>query len=172
MLWKCFLGVILQVYSFKAYVIDRHTLVPDKFIKLSANLSRQSSEVTPALFEGDIALSTEDYEGLRLGLNFSKFADRKWPNMTIPYVISALYSSSDGASINKAIRTLNSLSCLKFKPYAGEKDLILIWPVKYPDGCYSFIGRMGGVQILSLKGTDTPEATCLHDEGNFCINLV
>lgn len=165
MFWKCFLGVVLQVFSLKAYVIDRHTLVPDKFVKFSANLSRQSSEVTAGLFEGDIAISNEDYEGLRLGVNFIKFPDRKWPNKIVPYVISSLYSSFDGASINKAIRTLNSLSCLKFKPYVGEKDHLLIWPVQYPEGCYSFIGRMGGVQILSLKGTDTSDSSCLHDEG-------
>lgn len=165
MFLRWFLGVVSQVLFIAAYVIDRHMLVPDKIVKLSVNVSRQSSEVTPGLFEGDIAISNEDYKELRLGVNFIKFPDRKWPNMTVPFVISALYSSPDSVSINNAIRTLNSLSCLKFKPYAGEKDHLLIWPVQYPTGCYSFIGRTGGVQILSLKGTDTSDSSCLHDEG-------
>lgn len=162
MFLKCFLGIVLQVFSLNAYVIDRNTLVPDNFVELTANLSLQSSEVSPGLFEGDIAISNEEYKDLRLGISS---VDKIWPNKTIPFIISALYSDDDGATINKAIRTLNSMSCLKFKPYSGENDLLLVWPVQNPEGCYSFVGRRGGAQILSLKGTDRPGSSCLHDEG-------
>lgn len=167
MFLKYFLCVLFSVSLLHAYVIDRHMLVPDNFIKLETTKLnfQQSLEVTAGLFEGDIAINNEDYRELRLGVNFAQFPNRKWPNFTVPFMISPLYSDDDIATINKAIITLNSLSCLKFKPYNNEEDAILIWPVENPQGCYSFIGRQGGVQIVSLKGTDTLGTSCLHDEG-------
>lgn len=172
MFWKCFFGVIWQVILLEAFVLERQEfvmnkseLVPEGFGDIDVDLRNDHPEVMPGLFEGDIVMTSEEYEDLKLGLNFEKFPEKKWPNRTVPYIISSFYSPSDVITINLAIRTLNSLSCLKFKPRKTEKDLILIWPMKYPNGCYSSIGRKGGVQVLSLKGTDVPGANCLGGEG-------
>lgn len=126
-------------------------------------------EEAPGLFEGDIALSEEPQIEARNGLNGHKFPHRLWPNRTIPYAISPLYSASESILIEKAIRMLNFMTCVQFVPWQGGRmragqDLLLIWPVKYPKGCWSYIGRVGGVQILSLeKERDIDDS--LDDDG-------
>jgi Astacin (Peptidase family M12A) len=108
-------------------------------------------------------MTNEMYKNLKLGINFEIFPQFKWDNRTIHYVISPLYQPSDLLTIKMAIRKLNELSCLKFKPYDGKaKDFLLIWPVKHPQGCYSYIGKVGGMQILSLQAAD-------RDGGQSCL---
>lgn len=127
-------------------------------------------EELPGLFEGDIAIPDTvavDIQS-RNGLNKETFKSRLWPNGVIQYAISPLYSASEMIMIETAIRKLNFMTCLKFVPLKGQlktgKDLLLIWPVKYPKGCWSYIGRIGGVQILSLeKERDVDDAT--DDDG-------
>lgn len=69
-------------------------------------------------------------------------------------------------TIYKAIRTISFMTCLKFVPWNGKaKDYILIWPIKYPKGCWSYIGRIGGPQIVSLEPPDTNGPNCLGTEG-------
>jgi hypothetical protein len=148
------------------FVMNKSELVPEGFGDIEDVLiNSEHPEVMSGLFEGDIVMTNDEYEDLRLALNFGKFPEKRWPNRTIPYVISSFYSTSDQVSINLAIRTLNSLSCLKFKKRKKEKDFLLIWPMKYPEGCFSSVGKSGGVQVLSLKGTDKPGSSCLGDEG-------
>lgn len=128
-------------------------------------------EEEPGLFEGDIALSNQvdvDVQS-RNGLNPRKHASRLWPNGVVTYAISPLYSASEMIMIEKSIRMINAMTCVQFVPLQGQlqkgKDLLLIWPVKYPKGCWSYIGRVGGVQILSLeKERDVDDA--LDDDGS------
>lgn len=130
----------------------------------------EDPEVLPGLFEGDIALSDTiavDIQS-RNGLNKDTFKNRLWPDRTITYAISPLYSASERIAIETAIRKLNFMTCIRFTPLQGQlrkgKDLLLIWPVKYPKGCWSYIGRIGGVQILSLeKERDIDDAS--DDDG-------
>lgn len=127
-------------------------------------------EEEPGLFEGDIALSnTVDVDvQSRNGLNRARHRSRLWPKGVITYAISPLYSSDEMITIEKSIRMINAMTCVQFVPLKRQlregEDLLLIWPVKYPKGCWSFIGRVGGVQILSLeKGRDVDDA--LDDDG-------
>lgn len=41
----------------------------------------------------------------------------------------------------------------------------MIWPIKFPKGCWSYIGRFGGAQILSLQPPDRNGPNCLGTEG-------
>jgi hypothetical protein len=104
------------------------------------------------------------YTFYKLGLDWNTFTERKWPNRKIAYSISPLYDTSDLVTINAAIRTINQLSCLKFIPQDGShKDFLLIWPVKLPYGCWSFVGRNGGMQVLSLSTADGKGNDCLGE---------
>lgn len=110
-------------------------------------------------------MSNDDYKSYKLAINFGIFPEKRWPNRKIHYVISALYKPDDAIVIKTAIRTLNELSCLKFVPYdASSKDFLLIWPVKYPEGCWSYVGRRGGGQLLSLTPPNERGSMCLGDE--------
>lgn len=58
------------------------------------------------------------------------------------------------------------MTCVRFVPWNGKtKDYLLIWPIKYPKGCWSFVGRFGGAQILSLQPPDETGPNCLGTEG-------
>lgn len=158
----------------KCSVMSKHLWIA---LLIFLNLTRGYSfdrlldpEEEPGLFEGDIALpsSVGGESQSRNGLNRQVHATRLWPNGVIPYAISPLYSASEMITIEKAIRMLNAITCINFVPQQRQlregEDLLLIWPVKYPKGCWSYIGRIGGVQILSLeKERDVDDS--LDDDG-------
>ncbi|KAI5694583.1 hypothetical protein M8J75_001590 [Diaphorina citri] len=103
-------------------------------------------ETKPGLFQGDMALNDE--------------------NRTVPYVISPLYETESYITIYKAISTINFMTCVKFVPWDGKaKDYLLIWPIKYPAGCWSYVGRYGGAQIVSLEPPDVNSDNCIGGEG-------
>lgn len=57
------------------------------------------------------------------------------------------------------------MTCIKFVPWNGkDKDYLLIWPIKYPSGCWSYVGRTGGAQIVSLKPPNKNKPNCLGTE--------
>uniref|UniRef100_A0A336LA13 Metalloendopeptidase n=1 Tax=Culicoides sonorensis TaxID=179676 RepID=A0A336LA13_CULSO len=65
-----------------------------------------------------------------------------------------------------AIRTINFLTCVKFVEWnRNETDFLLIWPIKHPKGCWSYIGKTGGPQIVSLQPPDHKSQNCLGSEG-------
>ncbi|XP_053669382.1 hatching enzyme 1.2-like [Anopheles marshallii] len=126
----------------------------------------QDPEVTPGLFQGDMAMDNRMYRYWRVGLNWDVFPERVWPNGTVPYAISPLYDVDDQVTILQAIRTLNFMTCVNFVPWNGkDKDFLLIWPIKYPKGCWSYVGKIGGTQIVSLQPPDDRSPNCLGNEG-------
>ncbi|XP_044008445.1 hatching enzyme 1.2-like [Aphidius gifuensis] len=128
--------------------------------------TRQDPEVSPGLFQGDIAMTNEHYNYWRIALRWDIFPDKLWKNRTVSYVISPLYKTQDYITIYKAITYLNYMTCINFVPWDEvSKDFIIIWPMKYPSGCWSFIGRFGGAQLLSLQPPDERGPNCLGDEG-------
>jgi len=73
---------------------------------------------------------------------------------------------NDRVKIQSAVYTLSMMTCINFVPYDGEqKDYLLIWPVEKPAGCWSFIGRIGGQQVLSLQPPDDKGPKCLAGPG-------
>lgn len=58
------------------------------------------------------------------------------------------------------------MTCIKFIPWNGkDKDYLLIWPIKYPQGCWSYVGKIGGPQLIGLQPPDHRGPNCLGDEG-------
>lgn len=123
-------------------------------------------ELSPGLYQGDIAIDTKTHILWKVGLLWDVFPKRLWVNNTVPYYISPLYDPADQVTILKALRTLNFMTCVKFVPWNGRsKDYLLIWPIKYPKGCWSFVGKIGGPQIVSLQAPSGDRANCLGNEG-------
>ncbi|XP_040188614.1 embryonic protein UVS.2-like isoform X2 [Rana temporaria] len=77
-----------------------------------------------------------------------------WPksdsgSVLVPYTIDSRYSASDLNSIVLAMAEFETLTCVRFVPLTTEDDYINITP---GDGCYSYLGRTGGSQTVSLGG--------------------
>lgn len=131
-------------------------------------------ETMPRLFQGDIAIDPFTYITLRLGVNPTRHPKRLWPNGTIPFEISHLYESHERNAIEKVLQTFNALTCINFVPYDGEEDdyLLISPPEDGPQGCWSYVGRKGGEQVVSLQRPDHTSAHCFSSEGRIMHELM
>ncbi|XP_026168281.1 high choriolytic enzyme 1-like [Mastacembelus armatus] len=76
-----------------------------------------------------------------------------WPKASdglvyIPYVIANQYSPQELDLITKAINSFASYTCIRFFPRTNQKDFLYIQSL---DGCYSYVGRQGNAQTVSLS---------------------
>ncbi|VDK51915.1 unnamed protein product [Anisakis simplex] len=82
--------------------------------------------------------------------------DIRWKDNTVPFQLSNQYNAFEWRLISdlsrkKVIMTalleLQRRSCFKFVKRTMQPDYIAIEPL---DGCYSYVGRIGGRQLMSL----------------------
>lgn len=76
-------------------------------------------------FEGDMIITEEQKEALfartRNGLIATKY---RWANKTVPYRLTSDHTQEQRNYIEKALRTLESVSCLTFVQHTNEKDYV------------------------------------------------
>ncbi|XP_076142843.1 low choriolytic enzyme-like [Alosa pseudoharengus] len=82
-----------------------------------------------------------------------------WPKskngkVQVPYYISNDFSSREKSIIQRGLDSFTSNTCIRFKSRQSERDYIGIYS---RNGCYSYIGRRGGQQVVSLSRNG-----CLH----------
>ncbi|XP_064550785.1 hatching enzyme 1.2 [Drosophila montana] len=153
--------------------------LPDEFDPFGPDigdddLGIDDPETMPRLFQGDIAIDPYTYITLRLGVNPMRHPKRLWPNGTIPFAISPRYESRERSSIMHALWTFNSLTCIRFVPYDGYvEDYLLIEPPEDgPQGCWSYVGKRGGEQVVALQRPDETSAHCFSSEGRIMHELM
>ncbi|XP_063859750.1 zinc metalloproteinase nas-4-like isoform X1 [Scylla paramamosain] len=135
----------------------------------------QDPEVTPGLFQGDIVITSYDLLSMstRVAINWNKYPERRWANATVPFVISELYGTSERKMIMLAFHSLDFLTCIKFVPWDQvTKDYLLIWPMEKPKGCWSFVGKRGGQQVVSLQAPDEHSKRCFISLGKVIHELL
>ncbi|XP_064337779.1 astacin-like metalloendopeptidase [Camelus dromedarius] len=75
----------------------------------------------------------------------------KWPKsagiVEIPFLLSSKYDKPSRQVILEAFAEFERFTCIRFVPYEGQRDFISIVPMS---GCFSSIGRSGGMQVVSL----------------------
>ncbi|XP_037040521.1 zinc metalloproteinase nas-15-like [Bradysia coprophila] len=143
----------------------QHPPVPNNFFLHEPSMLSDDPELAPGLYQGDIAIDNIMHDFWKVGLLWTVFPERLWPNNTVPYYISPLYDPADHMIILKALRTIKFMTCIRFIPWNGvSKDFLLIWPMKYPKGCWSYVGRIGGPQIVSLQPPSGGRPNCLGTE--------
>ncbi|XP_078540690.1 embryonic protein UVS.2-like [Lissotriton helveticus] len=132
------------------------------FYELEKNHTRHSEEpLRPDIFEiitkanqgssqlvheGDIAV--QPGRSARVCPNNSCF----WPKSSdgtvpVPYTLSATYSAEDVATIKDAMSEFATVTCIRFVTRTAEPDYLQIVP---QDGCWSYVGKVRGVQTVSL----------------------
>ncbi|XP_004704528.2 astacin-like metalloendopeptidase [Echinops telfairi] len=77
----------------------------------------------------------------------------KWPKSSnglveIPFLLSRDYNEPSRQVILKAFAEFEHLTCIRFVSYKGQRDFISIVPMS---GCFSNVGRSGGMQVVSLE---------------------
>uniref|UniRef100_A0A673L2V0 Metalloendopeptidase n=1 Tax=Sinocyclocheilus rhinocerous TaxID=307959 RepID=A0A673L2V0_9TELE len=75
----------------------------------------------------------------------------KWERSTdglvyVPYVISNQYYELK--VIERGLRSFADVSCIRFVPHEGQRHFLHIMS---DSGCYSYLGRQGGGQVVSLE---------------------
>uniref|UniRef100_A0A673KRY9 Metalloendopeptidase n=1 Tax=Sinocyclocheilus rhinocerous TaxID=307959 RepID=A0A673KRY9_9TELE len=75
-----------------------------------------------------------------------------WPKYSdgmiyVPYVIANHYSSRELEIIQRGLDSFSYSTCIRFFPRSNERDYISI---ESRSGCYSYVGRQGYTQTVSL----------------------
>uniref|UniRef100_H3CFE4 Metalloendopeptidase n=1 Tax=Tetraodon nigroviridis TaxID=99883 RepID=H3CFE4_TETNG len=65
----------------------------------------------------------------------------------VPYVVASHYSSRERSIIERGLASFHEASCIRFIPRTNQRDFLSIMS---DDGCYSYVGRQGHSQTLSL----------------------
>uniref|UniRef100_W5UM60 Metalloendopeptidase n=1 Tax=Ictalurus punctatus TaxID=7998 RepID=W5UM60_ICTPU len=76
----------------------------------------------------------------------------KWPKSSdglvyVPYIIANHFSSRELQVIQRGLDSFASVSCIRFVPRYNERDYLSI---ESRSGCYSYVGRLGYGQTVSL----------------------
>ncbi|XP_069938204.1 zinc metalloproteinase nas-4-like [Cherax quadricarinatus] len=117
-------------------------------------------------FEGDIMVSSEEELSQIIQgdpqrqLSAISNSQKVWPNAVIPYVISNEFTSSERCKIARAIDEFQSRTCLRFVPRTTQEDYVFI--LKGQE-CSSWVGRSGGVQVVSLGQGCVQFGVILHE---------
>ncbi|XP_036375465.1 high choriolytic enzyme 2-like [Megalops cyprinoides] len=102
----------------------------------------------PFIIFGDIAVNT----GLQNAdpCTYRKCKWVKHPNgkVYVPYVISNQYSTHERSIIKRGLNSFHSSTCIRFIPRSKKEDYL---DIKSDKGCYSYVGRQGGGQVVSLE---------------------
>ncbi|XP_056881383.1 hatching enzyme 1.2-like [Takifugu flavidus] len=114
-----------------------------------ANRDRSPGVDEPPLVEGDIAVRTDNKNAdpcTSRGCLWNKWTDGK---VYIPYYIANHYSSRERDIIVRGLESFSGFSCIRFRPYQnGDHEWLSI---ESGDGCWSYVGRQGGGQTVSLS---------------------
>jgi len=115
-------------------------------------------------YEGDMMLTEEQVRQLNdssAERNAIIGANRLWPNGVIPYVFdSDTFSAADKTKIANAFATYAAKTCLRMVPRTTETGYVKIIR---GGGCYSYVGRTGGAQPVSLGYGCVYERIVIHE---------
>ncbi|XP_072291590.1 low choriolytic enzyme-like [Eucyclogobius newberryi] len=113
--------------------------------KANKNLGKDFGD--PVVVEGDIAVPS----GLQ---NADPCTARGclWPkasdgNVYVPYRISNQYSERERTAIVNGLGSFARSTCVRFTPLNRQRDFV---DIQSRGGCFSFVGRRGGAQVVSL----------------------
>uniref|UniRef100_A0A671LY63 Metalloendopeptidase n=1 Tax=Sinocyclocheilus anshuiensis TaxID=1608454 RepID=A0A671LY63_9TELE len=130
---------LLLVFSVRAEEMVRHTNLYQRHL-----YQRQQRHQYPKLMD-DIAVNERNAEPCTsFSCLWPKYSDGK---IYVPYVIANHYSSREVEIIKRGLDSFSYSTCIHFFPRSNERDYISI---ESHSGCYSYVGRQGYSQTVSL----------------------
>ncbi|XP_076434741.1 zinc metalloproteinase nas-15-like isoform X2 [Babylonia areolata] len=123
--------------------------------------------------ELDIDLTMEEYMELKGRKNVRREkrkalrgTDRRWKNCYVYYeIITGDFSKSDVKVIREAMDQWEKYTCLEFKPAGGNTEDKVVFQ-RGSGGCYSRLGRVGGVQEIGLSKGCVQRGVVVHEIGH------
>ncbi|WAR03588.1 NAS13-like protein [Mya arenaria] len=108
------------------------------------------------LFEGDI----KDHDPRHQVRTAITNHNQLWNTRVVPYIIDPVFDSAGRKEITSAIDEYHQKTCIKWVPRTSEKDYVHF---KQISGCFSNIGRTGGMQEISLTGYCLKKGSAVHE---------
>ncbi|KAH6942999.1 hypothetical protein HPB50_013583 [Hyalomma asiaticum] len=139
-----------------AMAVCKSTSAPASEEELSA-ISPAALAMEGDYFEGDII--TDEYP--EVARSATSDDSKLWPDGFIPYTTDSKLGSKDNlAKIREAMDSIEEKTCLRFVPRKDQKDYVKLRSLR---GCYSYLGRNGGEQALSLGDGCLYKGTIVHE---------
>ncbi|XP_016092648.1 low choriolytic enzyme-like [Sinocyclocheilus grahami] len=109
----------------------------------------------PLITFGDIAVPTGLQNADPCTARGCKWKRNRNGLVYVPYVIANQYSPDEIQVIIRGLQSFTAVSCIRFVPHEGQRHFLHI---QSDAGCYSYLGRQGGGQVVSLQ-----RPGCVHD---------
>ncbi|VDL79130.1 unnamed protein product [Nippostrongylus brasiliensis] len=134
----------------------------------------EKAGVREVLYQGDIVLTREqskkileeirgDSRSKRQAYRDAKYPSTTWMNRIVSYFFDSTATPSMKSVFKKAAELWEKDTCLDIVENESASDSIRVF---YGEGCWSYVGRIGGVQNLSLgKGCNSTRAAA-HELGH------
>ncbi|XP_050970545.1 hatching enzyme 1.2-like [Labeo rohita] len=97
---------------------------------------------------GDIAVPKGFQNADRCTAHRCKWKRSRNGLVYVPYVIANQYSPDERGVIERGLQSFAEVSCIRFVRHEGQRDFLHI---QSNSGCYSYLGRQGGGQVVSLQ---------------------
>uniref|UniRef100_A0AC35GL60 Metalloendopeptidase n=1 Tax=Panagrolaimus sp. PS1159 TaxID=55785 RepID=A0AC35GL60_9BILA len=86
--------------------------------------------------------------------------NNRWENNIVPYKLSNRYTTSEKLIIENSLKAIEKVSCFRFPKYSNQKNFL---DIDKKDGCYSYVGKIGGRQLLSLSEGCVYDFIVIHE---------
>jgi len=135
---------------------------PENAALIESGNYKQNIEELSGQTEGDMVLTKEQEDMVagksgRTGLIDTRY---RWPDNTIPYVLSDVFDQAQVDHIIKGLRELERVSCLTFVERTTEVTYVEVTGLS--SGCFSNVGHLGnGRQQVNLQ-LYRPEEGCFR----------
>ncbi|XP_054715103.1 astacin-like metalloprotease toxin 5 [Uloborus diversus] len=121
-----------------------------------AKTSEEVAMQNPDLFGGDMAGIDGPFDVERNAIPGDRY---RWPGAVVPYVIDSSLASQT-ALIQRGFADYHTHTCVRFVPRTTQKDYIKLFSGQ---GCYSYVGRTGNQQPVSLGNGCHYVGTVVHE---------
>nr|XP_046250282.1 hatching enzyme 1.2-like [Scatophagus argus] len=166
---KCILGLVVLL-AVSAWAEEEPLPASVRIERVNRDIVRSPLE---PYVEDDIAYDFQDQRNA----DPCTSSNCKWPKSSdgkvyVPYILSSAFctfglTGSCWSVIERGLQSFHSVSCIRFVRRTNQRDYLNIQSL---NGCYSYIGRRGNGQALSLQRSgcvyhDTVQHEVLHALG-------
>ncbi|XP_031421110.1 low choriolytic enzyme-like [Clupea harengus] len=133
-------------YAYAEEIEEDNLSVSERLERANSNIVRGADE--PFVVD-DIAYESESVRNAdpctSRGCMWPKSSDGK---VYVPYVIANHYTSRELSVIQRGLDSFSSSTCIRFVRRNNQREYLSI---QSHNGCYSYVGRLGNGQTLSLS---------------------